>query len=108
MGASPSRDSVSSSYQKRRAARLSAQSIKSEEPEVSNDELFDNSEDQSVKFAISKQLPAINDATTFRKARRILKELGGAQKVLDELISLGFVDASTGQLTTGETPFNPI
>lgn len=74
--------------------------------EEDDDAVFDNKEEKSVKAEIAKQYPAINNATTFRKARALMQEMGGANLVRDELIATGSVDPATSQLTTGERPFN--
>mmetsp|Transcript_29054 Transcript_29054/g.52927 ORF Transcript_29054/g.52927 Transcript_29054/m.52927 type:complete len:780 (+) Transcript_29054:64-2403(+) len=60
----------------------------------------------SIKEEIAEQMPELNDASSFRKARRLLQELGGASVLLDELTIAGWVDPDTCTLTVSRRPCN--
>jgi len=60
----------------------------------------------SLKEEITGRIPKLNNAATFRSARQLLQQLGGAVALRDELVFAGFVDPETGQLTTNSKPFN--
>lgn len=60
-----------------------------------------------LKEELTARIPVSRDAAAFREARRILREeLGGSQALREELMTGGWVDRQTSQLTTGLRPFN--
>lgn len=60
----------------------------------------------SLKAEIAGRVPVLNDAATYREARRLLVELGGAEALREELTFTGFVEPSTGMLTVTDKPYN--
>lgn len=60
----------------------------------------------SLKAEIVSRVPVCNDAATYRAARRLLAELGGAAALRTELVLSGFVEDADGQLTLGDRPYN--
>merc|ERR1712232_1507483 len=60
----------------------------------------------SLKAEMRGRVPVINDAPSYREARKLLQELGGAAALFDELAFSGFVDPCSGMLTTNDKPYN--
>jgi len=61
----------------------------------------------SLKDELVARVPELRDTCAFREMRRVLRdELGGAHALVEELARSGYVDMVTGQLTTGDKPFN--
>lgn len=61
----------------------------------------------SLKAEIVARLPVVNDAASYRNARRLLRDkLGGVEALREELAFAGFVDRSSGKLNVSGTPFN--
>jgi len=60
----------------------------------------------SLKAEICARVPRIDDSSTFREARHLLQQLGGALALREELTFAGFVDPVTDTLTLGDKPFN--
>jgi len=61
----------------------------------------------SLKEELVGRVPVLQDAASFREARRLLREeLGGPLRIRDELLRVGLVDEQTDMLTTNMKPFN--
>ena len=61
----------------------------------------------SLKEELVERVPVLCDAGSFREVRRIFREdYGGCKALKPELANAGFIDVSTGLLTTGTKPFN--
>lgn len=61
----------------------------------------------SLKEELVERVPVLCDSGSFREVRRIFREdCGGCKALKPELTHAGFIDASTGLLTTGTKPFN--
>mmetsp|Transcript_12789 Transcript_12789/g.22637 ORF Transcript_12789/g.22637 Transcript_12789/m.22637 type:complete len:722 (-) Transcript_12789:17-2182(-) len=60
----------------------------------------------SLKAEIAAREPVIANAAQFRAVRKLLRELGGAVAIRDELIFSGFVHSGTSELTLTQKPLN--
>eukprot|EP00434_Breviolum_minutum_P001051 symbB.v1.2.000924.t1/scaffold27.1/size414596/32 len=61
----------------------------------------------SLKEELVERVPVLRDAGSFREARRIFREdYGGCKSLKLELAMAGFIDTTSGLLTTGTKPFN--
>mmetsp|Transcript_73908 Transcript_73908/g.154004 ORF Transcript_73908/g.154004 Transcript_73908/m.154004 type:complete len:759 (+) Transcript_73908:35-2311(+) len=60
----------------------------------------------SLKGEIVARIPKITDASQFREARHLLRGLGGAVALREELTFAGLVDPITDTLTLNDKPFN--
>ena len=61
----------------------------------------------SLKEELVERVPVLCDSGSFREVRRIFREdYSGCKTLKAELSYAGFIDTSTGLLTTGTKPFN--
>lgn len=60
----------------------------------------------SLKSEIAARIPIIADASQYREARHLIRSLGGAAALREELTFAGFVDPENDHLTLNVKPFN--